>query len=117
MPSTVVGATAARRRALNCRPWTRSFTHAPFGLDELAGRDRRRVADDGDEGVAAARLDAQHREAVLFVVERDALDRARKVLGVRGRLVEQARLLRVPSGIGPIPAILRLHDATTWEGR
>jgi hypothetical protein len=39
----------------------------PFAtrLDELAGRDRCRMADDGDEIALAARLYAQNAEAVL----------------------------------------------------
>ena len=45
------------------------------GLDELAGRDRRRMADDGDEVAVAARLHLQDGEAVVLVVEGDPLDR------------------------------------------
>jgi len=45
-------------------------------LDELAGRDHRRVTEDGDQVALAAGFDAQHAEAVLFVVEGDALDEA-----------------------------------------
>src|SRR6267142_1243571 len=40
-------------------------------LDELAGRDHRRVAEDGDQVALAARLDPQHAEPILLVVERD----------------------------------------------
>src|SRR5216684_6188474 len=29
MPSTVLGADVRRKRALNCWPWVRSFTHSP----------------------------------------------------------------------------------------
>ena len=49
---------------------------APAGLDELAGRDHRRVTEDGDQVALAAGFDAEHAEAVLFVVEGDALDEA-----------------------------------------
>src|SRR5467141_3852822 len=45
-------------------------------LNELAGRDHRRVTEDGDQVALAAGFDAQHAEAVLFVVEGDALDEA-----------------------------------------
>ena len=44
--------------------------------DPLAGGDHGGVADDGDQIAVAARLDAQNAEAVLGVVERDALDKA-----------------------------------------
>jgi len=50
---------------------------APAGLDELAGRNHRRVTEDGDQVALTAGFDAQHAEAVLFVVERDALDEGR----------------------------------------
>jgi hypothetical protein len=43
-------------------------------LDELASRDHRRVTEDGDQVALAAGFDAEHAEAVLFVVEGDALD-------------------------------------------
>ena len=46
--------------------------------DPLAGGDHRGVADDGDQVAVAARLDAENAEAVLGVVERDALDEARQ---------------------------------------
>jgi hypothetical protein len=49
---------------------------APASLDELAGRDHRRVAENGDQVALAAGFDAQHAEPVLFVVEGDALDEA-----------------------------------------
>ena len=46
----------------------------PARLDELAGRDHRGVAEDGDQVALAAGLDPQHAEPVLVVVEGDALD-------------------------------------------
>src|SRR5262249_21726392 len=46
----------------------------PTRLDELAGRDHRRVPDNGDQITLTSRLDAQHAEAVFRVVERDAVD-------------------------------------------
>jgi hypothetical protein len=54
-------------------------------MDELAGRDYRRVAEDGDQVALPAGFDAQHAEAVLLVVERDALDEAGQDLGWRAR--------------------------------
>ena len=56
----------------------------PFarGGDPLAGGDRGRVADDGDEIAMAARLDAQHAKAVLGIMERDPLDGAGEHLAV-----------------------------------
>ena len=81
MPSSVVGAVALRKAALNCRPWVRSLTQTPAPLDELAGRDHRGVADDGDQVALAARLDPQHAEAVLGVVEGDPLDQPGQGLG------------------------------------
>ena len=83
MPSTVVGAVALRNEALNWTPWVRSLIQLPARLDELAGRDHRGVADDGDQVALAARFDPQHAEAVLGVVERDALDQAGQNLGWR----------------------------------
>jgi hypothetical protein len=45
---------------------------APARLNELAGRDHRRVTEDGDQVALAAGFDAQHAEPVLVVVEGDA---------------------------------------------
>src|SRR5712671_4192979 len=42
----------------------------------LANRDHRRVAEDGDQVALPAGFDAEHAEAVLVVVEGDALDEA-----------------------------------------
>ena len=49
-------------------------------LDELAGADRRGMADDGDQVALAARLHPQDAEAAVLVVEGDALDEAGEVL-------------------------------------
>ena len=76
MPSSVVGGAARRKAALNCRPWVRSLTQVPAGLDELAGADRGRGADHGHQLALAAHLDPQHAEAVLGIVEGDPLDQA-----------------------------------------
>jgi hypothetical protein len=43
-------------------------------LDELAGRNHRRVTQNGDQVALATGFNAQHAEPVLLVVERDALD-------------------------------------------
>jgi hypothetical protein len=49
---------------------------APFaaGLNELAGCNRRGMADDGDQIALAARLHPQDAEAVLVIMEGHALD-------------------------------------------
>src|SRR5262249_20416334 len=53
----------------------------PARLDELAGRDYRGMAEDGDDIPLTAGFDPQDAEAVLVVVERDALDEAGQDLG------------------------------------
>jgi hypothetical protein len=45
-------------------------------LDELAGRDHRGMANEGDEIALTAGFDPQHAEAILGIVERDAIDQA-----------------------------------------
>jgi hypothetical protein len=52
-------------------------------LDELAGRDHRSMANHGNEIALASRLDPQHAEAILGIVERDAIDQAGQDLGWR----------------------------------
>ena len=49
-------------------------------LNELGGRDHRGVANEGNEIALAAGFDTQNAEAVLGVVERDAVDQARQDL-------------------------------------
>ena len=51
------------------------------GLNELTGRDHRRMTDDGDQVSLAPGLDAQHAKAVLRVVEGHAVDQAGQDLG------------------------------------
>jgi hypothetical protein len=46
----------------------------PAGLNKLAGRDYRRVADDSNQVALAASFDTQNAEPVIGVVERDAVD-------------------------------------------
>jgi hypothetical protein len=52
----------------------------PARLDELAGRDHRGMPDEGDEIALAASFDAEHAEAVLGIVEGDAVDQSCKDL-------------------------------------
>jgi hypothetical protein len=47
---------------------------APAGLDVFASRDHSGVANEGDEITLASRLNPQNAEAVLGVMERDAVD-------------------------------------------
>jgi phytoene dehydrogenase-like protein len=54
-------------------------------LHELAGRDHRGVAENGDQVALAARFDPQDAEAVLRVVEGDTLDQTGQNLGWRAR--------------------------------
>jgi len=71
MPSIDVGAEVFRNRALNTG-----------GGDPLTGGDRRRVADDGHQVAMSAGLRPENAEAVLGVVEGDALDETGKnILG------------------------------------
>jgi len=53
----------------------------PARLDELAGRYHRRMADDRDRITLSAGFNPQHAEAILGVVERDAVDQPRQELG------------------------------------
>ena len=45
-------------------------------MHELTSRDHRPVTENSDQVALAAGFDAQHAEAVIFVVEGDALDEA-----------------------------------------
>ncbi len=80
MPSTVVGGVALRKCGPELQAVGAVVGPGAGGLDPLAGRDHRGVADDGDEVALPARLQAQHAEAVLLVVERHALDEPGEVL-------------------------------------
>jgi hypothetical protein len=53
----------------------------PARLDELAGRDHRCMANEGDEIALAAGFDRQNAEAVLGVVERNPVDQPSQDLG------------------------------------
>src|SRR5215469_6061134 len=77
---------------------------APARLDELAGRDHRRVTEHGDQVALTAGFDPQHAEAVLVVVEGDALDQAGQDLGRARR-----RCARHP-GTMEIGCLVRYHD-------
>jgi len=85
MPSTEVGAEQRRNRALNCWPWVRSFTHSPEAvIHSPAGRG---VANHRHNIAVTTRFRAQDAEAVVGVVEGDALDHARQdFLSRRSRL-------------------------------
>jgi hypothetical protein len=78
MLSIDVGAEVFRNRALNCWPWVRSLIHSPDAVIQLACRDRRRVANDGHQVAMSSGLRAENAEAVLGIVEGDALDQAGK---------------------------------------
>ena len=69
------------------------------GVDEFAGRDRSRMADDRDEIAPPARLHLQDREAILLVVKGHPLDRADERFtgrsGVGGGLQGSLPLLEV----------------------
>ena len=86
MPSAVVGGVVLRKSALNCSPCVAVGDPDADGVDELAGGDRRRMADDGDEIALAPRLHLQDGEAVVLVVEGHALDRADERFLGRGRV-------------------------------
>ena len=72
---------ALRTEALNWTPCVRSFCPRPARLDELAGRNHRCVAENGDQVALTPRLYPQHAEPVLLVVEGDALHQASEDLG------------------------------------
>ena len=52
----------------------------PARLDELAGGDHCGMADEGDEIALATGFDTQHAEAVVGVMEGDAVDQSRQDL-------------------------------------
>jgi len=81
IPSVVVGAVALRNEALNWTPCVRSLIQLPLAWTKLAGCDHCCVTEDSDQVPLAARFDAQHAEAVVVVVEGDALDEAGQNLG------------------------------------
>jgi hypothetical protein len=83
IPSVVVGAASLEERGLELDAVGAVIDPGSARLDELAGRDHRRVTEDGDQVTLAAGFDAQYTEAVLFVVESDALDEASEDLGLR----------------------------------
>jgi hypothetical protein len=79
----------------------------PARLDELAGRDHRRMADEGDEIALAAGFDTQNAEPVLGVVECDPVDQPSQDLGRGAR----PRRLRHP-GMMEIKILGRYRDQT-----
>jgi hypothetical protein len=66
--------------ALNCSPCSRTLTHHPVA-DELAGADDGSVPDHRHEIALPAGFDPQHAEAVLGIVQRDALNQLGEGLG------------------------------------
>ena len=78
MPSSEVGAEVFRNCALNCWPWVRSLTHSPDAVIHSPAEITAAWPTDSDQFAMAARLDPQNAEAVLVVVEGDALNKARE---------------------------------------
>jgi hypothetical protein len=78
MPSAEVGADVRRKRALNCRPWVRSFTQSPAAVIHSTSRNDCGMSDHGHDIPMPAHLRAQNAEAVLGIVVGDALDEARQ---------------------------------------
>jgi hypothetical protein len=68
----------------------------PARLDELAGRDHRRVTKNRDQVALPASFDTQDAETVLFVVEGDALDQTGQYLGRRAcaRYLRHGRMMK-----------------------
>ena len=65
---------------MNCSPCVRSLIQMPARGDPLACSNGRRMADNRHKIAFAPRMDFQDSEAVLGIVEGDALDRARERL-------------------------------------
>jgi hypothetical protein len=63
-----------QERRLELDPVFAVIGPGPAGLDELAGGDARGVAHYGDKLTLSSRLDPQNAEAVIRIVEADALD-------------------------------------------
>ena len=66
-------------------------------LDELAGTDCRRMADDGDQVALAPCLHPQHAEPAVFIVKANALDETGEVFAVGWRAALLATLLEARS--------------------
>jgi hypothetical protein len=75
IPSAVVGGVVLSRSALNWRVRAIGRPDADR-VDEFSGRDRRGVADHGDEVALAPGLHLEDREAAVLVVKRHPLNRA-----------------------------------------
>ena len=76
MPSVVVGGVVFRNLRLELLAMGAIVEPFARGGDPFTGGDRCGVADDRHEVAIAARLDAQHAEAILGIVEGHALDDA-----------------------------------------
>ena len=81
IPSIVGRGGSLEERGLELDTMGTVVDPASARLDELAGRDHRSVAENRDQVALPAGFDAQDAEAVLRVVEGDALDEAGQDLG------------------------------------
>ena len=87
-------------------------------LDELAGTDRRGMADDGDQVALAARLHPQNAEPAVLVVERHSFDKAGEVFAVGCGLYCLPHCWRRDQPRTPIGAIARQRgQSSTGLGR
>jgi hypothetical protein len=84
MPSIEVGTDVRMKRALNCWPSVRSFTHSPEAVIRLSSRDGCRMADDRDQITVPACLCPENAESVLLIMEGDPLYNARQHFLGRG---------------------------------
>lgn len=81
MPSALVGAEVLRKEALNCGPCSRLFIQVPLSVTQSPALISAEWPTTVTRSRLASGLDAQLAEAVLGVLEGDALDRSRQHLG------------------------------------
>jgi hypothetical protein len=74
MPSIEVGAEVRMKRALNCWPWGTVVHPLTRGGYPFPGRYAGCVTDGSYQFAMTARFDPKNTEAILLVMERDALD-------------------------------------------
>jgi hypothetical protein len=69
----------------------------PVRLDELTGRNHRGMSDEGNEIALAAGFDSQNAEAVLGVMQRDAVDQPSQDLGrgARPRCLRHQGMMKI----------------------
>ena len=82
MPSVVVGIVASQELRPELEAVRAIVVPDAARLDELAGRDRRRMADDGDQVALPTRFDAEDAKPVLRIVEGYPLDQTGQHLPV-----------------------------------